>query len=191
LRKTLAQQSCLQPKGPVRRYRPDAEAPDAPLRIAVLSIGQRHSLRVGPGCPTGSAQVQNFANAFPSRREGRIFLRPRYVSLAWSQAADQYPHLSNRVRAAASEDLHYPDAEPQSPWASPCRPPWLPLLSVKGVSPNCRSAQARGPHARAGRRARSVGCRGPCVFERLMYLAAFSLSATFEISRGIGIGRPK
>jgi len=29
--------------------------------------------------------------------------------------------------------------------------------------------------ARAGRRARSVGCRGPCVFERLMYLAAFFL----------------
>ena len=38
----------------------------------------------------------------PSRREGRIFLRPRYVSLAWSQAADQYPDLSNGVRAAAS-----------------------------------------------------------------------------------------
>src|SRR6266436_2570247 len=35
------------------------------LRIAVLSIGQPHSLRVGPGVSTGSAQVQNFAKAFP------------------------------------------------------------------------------------------------------------------------------
>jgi hypothetical protein len=57
---------------------------------------------------TGSAQVQNFANAFPSRREGRIFLRPRYVSLAWRQAADQYPDLSNGVRAAASSTYTIP-----------------------------------------------------------------------------------
>jgi hypothetical protein len=101
------------------------------------------------------------------------------------------PSLVEPVRAAASEDLHYPDAEPHITLGVTLPSPLAPLLSVKGVSPNCRSAHARGPHARAGRRARSVGCRGPCVFERLMYLAAFSLSATFEISRGIGIGRPK
>ena len=167
---------------------------------------------------TGSAQVQNFANAFPSRREGRIFLRPRYVSLAWSQAADQYSDLSNGVRAAASSNLHYPDAEPHitlgvtlpSPITTPVnglgalislifrrqwtvpRPvrlafvnaseagvpdqPMASLLSVKGVSPNCPEARMRAVlTARAGRRARSVGCRGPCVFERLMYLAAFFL----------------
>jgi hypothetical protein len=87
LRKTLAQQSCLQLKGPVRRYRPDAEAPDAPLRIAVLSIGQRHSLRVGPG---------------------EFFFALVNVSLAWSQAADQYPDLSNGVRAAASSTYTIP-----------------------------------------------------------------------------------
>jgi hypothetical protein len=128
---------------------------------------------------TGSAQVQNFAKAFPSRREGRIFLRPRYVSLAWSQAADQYPDLSNGVRAAASRYLHYPDAEPHitlgvtlpSPITTPVNglgalislifgvngpsrggalafvnaseagvpdQPMAPLLSVTGVSPNCR-----------------------------------------------------
>jgi hypothetical protein len=69
LRKTLAQQSCLQPKGPVRRYRPDAEAPDAPLRIAVLSIGQRHSLRVGPGCRP--AQRKFRTSRMPSRADVR------------------------------------------------------------------------------------------------------------------------
>ena len=77
---------------------------------------------------TGSAQVQNFANAFPSRREGRIFLRPRYVSLAWSQAADQYPDLSNGVRAAASSTYTIPTLNHISPWASPCRPRSLPPL---------------------------------------------------------------
>src|SRR5580692_9620051 len=50
------------------------------------------------------------------------------------------------------------------------------LLSVKGVSPNCPEARMRAVlTARAGRRARTVGCRGPCVFERLMYMAAFFL----------------
>ena len=54
--------------------------------------------------------------------------------------------------------------------------PMASLLSVKGVSPNCPEARMRAVlTARAGRRARSVGCRGPCVFERLMYLAAFFL----------------
>ena len=54
--------------------------------------------------------------------------------------------------------------------------PMAPLLSATGVSPNCRRrACVRSSLLGAGRRARSVGCRGPCVFERLMYLAAFFL----------------
>ena len=54
--------------------------------------------------------------------------------------------------------------------------PMASLLSVKGVSPNCPGGAMRAVlTARGGRRARSVGCRGPCVFERLMYLAAFFL----------------
>jgi len=133
LRKTLAQQSCLQLKGPVRCYRPDAEAPDALLRIAVLSIGQTAFLARRTWVSTGSAQVQNFANAFPSRREGRIFLRPRYVSLARSQAADQYPDLSNGVRAAASSTYTIPTLNHISPWASPCRPQSLPPVNGLGA----------------------------------------------------------
>jgi hypothetical protein len=148
----------------------------------------------------------------PEQTWGRIFLRPRYVSLAWSQAADQYPDLSNRVRAAASSTYTIPTLNHILPWASPCRPvnglealislifgvngpsrggalafvnaseagvpdqPMAPLLSVTGVSPNCRRRRMRAVlTARAGRRARSVGCRGPCVFQRIMYLAAFFL----------------
>jgi hypothetical protein len=63
--------------------------------------------------------------------------------------------------------------------------PMASLLSVKGVSPNCPEARMRAVlTARAGRRARSVGCRGPCVFERLMYLAAFFLIG--KRSRSLG-----
>ena len=61
---------------------------------------------------TGSAQVQNFANAFPSRREGRIFLRPRYVSLAREPSRRSIPGLVERGQGRGFEYLHYPDAEP-------------------------------------------------------------------------------
>ena len=125
MRKTLAQQSCLQPKGPVRHYRPDAEAPDAPLRIAVLSIGQRHSLRVGPGCRP--AQRKFRTSRMPSRADvrGEFFFALVMFHSAWSQAADQYPHLSNRSGPRLRRTYTIPTLNHISPWASPCRPPWL------------------------------------------------------------------
>src|ERR1700746_2236419 len=52
---------------------------------------------------TGSAQVQNFANAFPSRREGRIFLRPRYVSLRMEPSRRSIPGLVERGQGRGFE----------------------------------------------------------------------------------------
>jgi len=217
LRKTLAQQSCLQLKGPVRRYRPDAEAPDAPLRIAVLSIGQRHSLRVGPGCRLPQRKFRT--SRMPSRADVRAnFSSPSLCFTRMKPSRRSIPGLVERGQGRGFEYLHYPDAEPHitlgvtlpSPITTPVNglgalislifgvngpsrggcalafvnaseagvpdQPMASLLSVKGVSPNCPEARMRAVlTARAGRRARSVGCRGPCVFERLMYLAAFFL----------------
>ena len=111
MRKTLAQQSCLQLKGPVRRYRPDAEAPDAPLRIAVLSIGQRHSLRVGPGCRP--AQRKFRTSRMPSRADVRAnFSSPSLCFTRMKPSRRSIPGLVERGQGRGFEYLHYPDAEP-------------------------------------------------------------------------------
>ena len=68
-----------------------------------LSAGRR-----GTGCALADRRPFDRSTAFLARRTWRIFLRPRYVSLAWSQAADQYPDLSNGVRAAASSTYTIP-----------------------------------------------------------------------------------
>ncbi len=125
MRKTLAQQSCLQLKGPVRRYRPDAEAADAPCGSPSFRSVNGIPCASDPWVQTGSAQIQNFANAFPSRREGRIFLRPRYVH---SHGAK--PPINTRTcRTGSGPRLRrtytIPTLNHISPWVSPCRPPWL------------------------------------------------------------------
>jgi hypothetical protein len=212
LRKTLAQQSCLQLKGPVRRYRPDAEAPDAPCGSPSFRSVNGIPCASDPGCRP--AQRKFRTSRMPSRADvrGEFFFALVMFHSHWSQAADQYPDLSNRVRAAASSTYTIPTLNHISPWASLCRPvnglgalislifgvngpsrggalafvnaseagvpdqPMAPLLSVTGVSPNCRRrACVRSSLLGQGRRARSVGCRGSCVFQRIMYLAAFFL----------------
>ena len=77
---------------------------------------------------TTSAQVQNFANAFPSRREGEFFFALVMFHSHEAKPADQYPDLSNGVRAAASSTYTIPTLNHISPWASPCRPQSLPPL---------------------------------------------------------------
>jgi len=171
LRKTLAQQSCLQLKGPVRRYRPDAEAPDAPCGSP--------SLRSVNGIPCASdlgcrpAQRKFRTSRMPSRADVRGEF---FFALVMFTRMEAKPPINTRTcrtgsRAAASSTYTIPTLNHISPWASPCRPPWLRCYLSRALVRIAGARSTRVLTARAGRRVRSVGCRGPCVFERLIRIS--------------------
>jgi hypothetical protein len=74
---------------------------------------------------TGSAQVQNFANAFPSRREERIFFA-LVMFTRMEPSRRSIPALVEPGQGRGFGVLTLSRRRTNiSRWASPCRPPWL------------------------------------------------------------------
>ena len=98
------------------------------LRIAVLSIGQRHSLRVGPGCRP--AQRKFRTSRMPSRADvrGEFF----FALVMFHSHGDKPPINTRTCRTGSGPRLRgtytIPTLNHISPWASPCRPQSLPPL---------------------------------------------------------------
>lgn len=125
MRKTLAQQSCLQLKGPVRRYRPDAEAPDAPCGSPSFRSVNGIPCASDPGCKP--AQRKFRTSRMPSQADvrGEFF----FALVMFTRIGAKPPINTLTCRTGSGPRLRstytIPTLNHISPWASPCRPPWL------------------------------------------------------------------
>jgi hypothetical protein len=125
LRKTLAQQSCLQLKGPVRRYRPDAEAPDAPCGSPSFRSVNGIPCASDPGCKP--AQRKFRTSRMPSRADVRSeFFLALVMFTRMEPSRRSIPALVEPGQGRGFGVLTLSRRRTNiSRWASPCRPPWL------------------------------------------------------------------